>query len=1112
MVPGANVIATDRAGGAEFRSVTSAEGKFMLGPLPAGDYRVEVYAPGFMRFVSENVLVADRQQLDIDPKLERGSILEIGRLTTSITVTADALLVSTDTPSVTQTIGSRYIDELPLDARSPYVLAELAPGLFQTPDTTDVQADDNGPESDLVINGASPNRNTFQLDGAANTRAKNGQVAYAPPADSVKQVSVDIFNIDAANGAAGSVNVITKGGSNVLHGSLFETNHTSALDANTWLNDATHRPKPVTRQNQFGATSAGPVLIPKIFNGANRLFWFLSYEGIRNTAPQSSSLTVPTAAERTGNFSALLALGSQYQIYNPFTGVLSGSTVTRQPFANNIIPASLISPVASHILSYYPLPNEAGLANGQRNFTAGEQGTTSNSETGRLDYSLSAHNRISWSVRHDLRDGFDSNWFQNAATGRLDDRENWGTTLGDTVTFSPSLILDTHVNLTRFVDQLAYGSGAFNFTQLGFPAALAAASAHLAFPAISATGYTALGSATGGAGSTTPEETFQVFSGVTKVLALHNIRAGVDLRQYRQGSQNYGFSSGEYTFNSAWTNGPTTTAAASPFGQSLAALLLGLPTGGAFNQNAEGTYRQDFAAFYFADDWRALSNLTLSLGLRYDQDFPTTERLNRNVNGFMLGSANPIQAAAQAAYAKSPVPQVPAASFAAPGGLEFAGAGDRAIYHDRSHIFSPRLGFAWTPVKSEPKTVLRGGFGIFINPIPITGINQAGLSLVTPVTATLNSYVSPYATLANPFPGGLQQPVALNTATGLGTRVSFTNPNLLNPYTVLWNLDLIRQVGARLVFEAGYQGSHTSHLLENAQLDSTPLRYLSTTLTRNQAAINLLATPVTNPFRGLFPNSTASLNSATSITLQQLLLPYPEYTGVTEMGVNDASSRYEMGFFRAEKRFSTGLQFLAVYTHSRSMSRTVRLNPETALIDMVSAQDYPNRFVFSGAYQLPFGKGKGIGGGAGRLRNGVIGGWLVSTIFTYQTGAPLSWGNVIYLGGPLDLNPHDPRHTFNTSVFDTVSADQLADNWRTFPQYFSNLRADSIRNDDLAVFKTFPIREKSSVQFRFDFYNLLNHPVFAPPSLNPTSAAFGTVPNGASNRPRVLQLGARVIW
>jgi hypothetical protein len=534
-------------------------------------------------------------------------------------------------------------------------------------------------------------------------------------------------------------------------------------------------------------------------------------------------------------------------------------------------------------------------------------------------------------------------------------------------------------------------------------------------------------------------------------------------------------------------------------GQSLAALLLGLPTGGEFDRNAEGTYRQDYAALYVADDWRIRSNLTLTMGLRFDKDFPTTERLNRNVNGFALNSANPIQAAAQAAYAKSPAPQIPAASFTTPGGLTYAGPGDRDIYHDGSHIFSPRVGFAWTPIRSQPQMVLRGGFATFTYPVPINGINQEGLSLVTPVTPTLNNYVTPYATLSTPFPAGLQQPVPLNETTALGTRVSFANPNLLNPYTMVWNLDLVRQITGTMVVEAGYQGNHAVHLMETRQLDSIPLPYLSTTLARNQAAINLLSTPVANPFKGLFPNSTASLNSATSIALQQLLMPFPEYTGVTETGANDATTYYDMGFVRAEKRFSSGLQFNAVYAHSRLMARTVRLNPETALLNMVSPQDYPNRFVASAVYQTPFGKH-------------LFGGWVVSTIFTYQTGSPLNWGNVIYLGGPLDLSPHDPRRTFNSTAFDTVSGDQLADNWRTFPQFFSNLRADSIKNDDLAVSKTFKYRERANLSLRFDFYNLFNHPVFAAPSLTPTSEAFGTITSGTANRARVIQLAGRAIW
>jgi hypothetical protein len=534
VLPGANVIAISQTDSAEYRTLTESDGHFRVGPLSPGEYRVEVYAPGFKQFIAGNIAVADKLQTQIHPKLEAGSILEIGKLSQSINVTAEPVLVPADNPSVVETIGPRYVAELPLNARSPFVLAELVAGVFTTPDTTDVHSDDNGPESDIVIGGVNA---TYLVDGADNTRATSGKVAYTPPQDSVKEVVVQTFNVDAAigHGGPGIVDVITKGGTNIFHGLLYEFNQVSALDANTWLNDASGKPKPVTRQNQFGVNSAGPVVIPRIYRGINQLFWYFSYEGIRNSAPQSSSLTVPTAAERIGNFSALLALGSQYQIYNPFTAVQSGSTVTRQPFANNVIPASMISPVAKNILNYYPLPNQTGLPNGQRNFTAGQQDYSSNGENGRLDYAVTTRNRISWSVRHDARTGVDSDWFQNAATGRFDQRENWGTTLGDIITFSPTRILDLRINVTRFVDQQSYGGDAFNFTQLGFPASLGAASARLDFPVISAAGYTPLGSTTGGAGSLTPEESFQIFAGFTKVLTAHNLRTGADLRQFRAG-------------------------------------------------------------------------------------------------------------------------------------------------------------------------------------------------------------------------------------------------------------------------------------------------------------------------------------------------------------------------------------------------------------------------------------------------------------------------------------------------------------------------------------------------------------------------------------------------
>lgn len=1110
-VPAASVTGTQIETGTQYHSVSTADGRYSLLQLLAGTYRIDVEAPGFKKFVRQPITVEADQQVGINITLQVGAVSE------TVTVNASGPLLNTENASQGQVINMRDVENLPLNGRSPIMFTQLSPGIALTTNTSQVRPFDNGGEADWAMGGTGSDQNELLLDGNDDTQPEVGQYAYSPPQDAVAQVVVQTDDVDAALGhtGGGTVNVITRAGTNEFHGSVYEFNQVSALAANTWLNDSASKPKPVTRLNQYGFTVGGPLIVPKIFNGKNKLFYFFGFEGVQASTPESYTLTVPTAAEKTGDFSALLALGKNYQLYNPYTAVQTGLTITRQPFAGNIIPTSLLSPIGQKILSYYPAPNEPGLANGEDNYETGVQTNTYNNELGRIDYNISDNNKLYWNIRHNFKDEYDLFWFNNPATGRTDDRINWGSTIDDVATLTPTMVLDTRINWTRFVTQDFYGNGPFNFTSLGLPSSLLAASAHVAFPAIGLTNYTSLGP-NGGSGPTsegffTPQGIWEILPQATKVTGAHTIKFGADLRQYQLGAVNLGYSSGLYSFNNSWTNGPTTTAAAAPIGDDLAALLLGLPTGGEFDQESEGAYRQDYMGLYVQDDWRIRRNLTINLGLRYDQDFPTTERYNRNVNGFLFNSPNPIQPAAQAAYAAHPIPQVPASQFATPGGLTYASANNPDIYHIGSHIFSPRIGFAWTPKGGN--TSIRGGFAMFEFPQDITTsvMNQTGYNLVTPLTPTQNNYLSPYATLANPFPNGLQGQQVLNATTALGTSVSADNPNVLNPYSVRWDFDVEHQFGPNFIVEVGYEGNHAVHLTDNQNINSIPIQYLSTTPTRNQAVINTLGASATNPFLGLFPNSTASLNTSSKTTVGQLVLPYPEYTGVTEDLVNDEGSYYEMGFIQVKKRISHGLQFQTSYTHSRLMS-DFRLNAETGLQYEPSAQDYPNRWVASVTYSLPFGRGKTFGSNVGPVVDRIIGGWIVDSISTYQSGAPLSWGNVIYTGGPLDLNSGNVLHTFNTAAFDTNSADALSDNVRTFPMYFSNLRANSYENEDFSVLKNIKITEKVPMQLRFEFFNIFNHPVFYGPNLTPTAAAFGTITSGASNSPRSIQMGAHIRW
>ncbi len=670
-IPNATVVGTQEETGTKYNTVSTTSGRYTLTPLLPGTYDITVEVAGFKKFTRRGI------HLDADQHLQADLNLEIGQTTESVNVTSDVPLLNTENASQGQVINTRDVENMPLNGRTPLTLAGLAAGVNVTTNTTNIRPFDNGGESSFSMGGGATAQNELLVDGNEDTRVSNGQVAYAPPVDAVSEVVVQTFNVDAAYGhtGGGTVNVIMKGGTNQLHGSVYEFNLVSALAANDWLLDKGGQPKPVYRRNQYGVTAGGPVVVPKLFNGKDRLFWFFAYEGIKDNEPESYNLTVPTAAERMGDFSALLALGSQYQIYNPYTGVQSGTAVSRQPFPNNIIPTSLLNPVAQRILSYVPLPNQAGNAQGENNYIGGAQTNGYDNELGRIDYNLSERQKIYFNIRHNLRNEYDLSFFPGPAAGRYDARLNYGATLDDVYTFTPTLILDARLNYTRYDDLTTYGQSNFDFTQLGLSSSLLAASTHLSFPAINLGGVFVSPGSNGGSGSVggstsaganSPESSYMIFSTLTKVAGPHTIKFGTDLRRYNASSIGYGYSSGLYTFGTNWTNGPLSTAPSAPLGQELAAFLLGLPTGGQFDQNAQGTYNQDYIAFFVQDDWRVRSNLTVNLGLRYDQDFPITERYNRNVNGFAFTAANPIQAAAQAAYARNPIRRFPRASSPRP--------------------------------------------------------------------------------------------------------------------------------------------------------------------------------------------------------------------------------------------------------------------------------------------------------------------------------------------------------------------------------------------------------------------------------------------------------------
>jgi hypothetical protein len=1111
-VPNAKISATLLATGGRSQTSTGTDGLYTIPFLAPGTYKLEVEASGFKRYVRDGVEVTAGERVGLDIELS------LGQLTETISVTADAPMLDTTSATAGQVINSAQVENMPMNGRTPLVLAQLAMGVVPNSDPKFNRPFDNAGPSGFSMGGAPAQQNELLVDGAPDT-TWDLRVSYNPPVDAVQEVRVHAFEADAAYGhtGGGTANVVMRGGTNSIHGSLYEFNQVSALQATNFFTNKAGQIKPVGRYNQWGGTAGGPLWVPKLFNGKNKVFWFFAMEEINDNFPEPQTVMVPSAAERTGDLSELLKAGSNYQIYDPSSGVLASGRISRTPFAGNLIPSNRISAIAKNFLTYYPLPNQPGGKDGTNNYLApAVRSDTYNSEMGRLDFNLGSKNKMFWNFRHNDRIENRNNLFKNEATGRDLLRINWGSTLDDVHTFNATTVANVRLNFTRFREAtVSFGDG-ISATTLGFPAYVAAAAPQAVLPLIRFNSTTAgadYNQITSDTDSNRPFNIFQIFGDVVKIKGNHSIKMGADAREARDSNQGYGSSQGVYTFGTNWTRGPLDNSTSAPVGQDLAAFLLGLPTSGSFDINGLRTNTAKYLAVFVQDDWRVRSNLTLNLGLRFEHDFPNYERYNRALNGFDSTTPSPIAAAAQAAYALKP-DVLPANQFKVLGGPTFASASNPAIFSPQSQMFSPRLGFAWTPFGS--KMVIRGGGGVFMFPINNPSYDVDGFSQSTAMIVSNDSFLTSAATLGNPFPGGFQQPTgsSLGIATNLGKSFSYFNPTIRNPYSIRWELGIQRELPGQMVLEVAYIGNHAVHLLLNRNMDALPAKYLSTSPTRDQATIDYLSTLVANPFAGLIPTS-ASLNGST-ISRQSLLTPFPQFTGITLQSTNAASSYFHSMDVRVEKRYSHGISMLANFTYSKLISEDNYKNATDLVPEKrVAADDRPLRFVLSGSYELPFGKGKRFDTHSGAL-NRILGGWVLNSIYTNQIGAPLTFGsNIIYYGGALNANPHPSNldlPMFDTTRFNTNSAQQLGSNITTFGTRYGNLRQDGADNVDLSMIKDTAITERVKLQFRFEAFNAFNRPEFdAPASLTPTSSTFGKLTT-QPNLPRSIQMALRLAW
>jgi hypothetical protein len=1168
VVPHAALTARETSTGTVNRTTSDAAGQYVIPFLPPGTYTVTAEAKGFETLVQTGIVLESQGHPIIN------LAMQVGSLSQTVTVTAAPPLLDMANASVGSVIQTQSVADLPINGRTPTTLAELAPGVISTGSASQlIHPFDNNAGNQWSIGGTPNQVSEVLLDGSPDLTLL-GAVAFEPTQDSVAEVSIRPFDTDASFGhtIGGVINQVTKSGTNSLHGTLYWFNQIPNLDGNLWFNSRQNPVPslPVTHYNQYGLTVGGPVFIPKIYNGRDKAFFFFAWENLKDSQPSEQTVTVPTPAEISGDFSQTLAAGSTNQLYNPFSAVTSGKNVSRSPIsANNLNTLGVpFNPIALNYLKLFPKPNATGNADGSNNYVSNAPSIdTYDNEFGRLDYNLNAKDHVFFDFRHNYRDQIKNNYFGNGTTGTTLVRENYGATLDNVFTLNSTTVFDTRLNWTFFNEVHGTPAQSFTPTGLGFPSYMSSASELQQLPYInfgtggscgSHTSYQCLGD-TGSA--LDPTTSYQFFVDMVKVIGQHTLKVGFDGRQYRMSIQNFGNSSGSFTFNSSWVNSGTTGGVSNIFGGDLAAFMLGLPSSGTYDLNARADYHSYYIGSFVQDDWRVNNRLTLNLGLRFDIDTPFEERTGRTVNGFNPTAAiayttSPTFSGASATGTSGKTYSVPSINTA--GGLTFPNQTNGAVYATNSGFLSPRIGFSYGV---DSKTVVRGGFGIFVEPESLANLaatgtysssalsNQEGFSASTSYLATTNNYQSPATTLSNPFPSGFVPPVgsAQGANTFLGQTISFLAPSQHDAYSERWDLGFQRSLSSNSLLEVLYVGNHGVHLpISSQNINATERQYLTTNPWRDQDLITAYSKAVTNPFKGTLPSvqgvaNSTSTNSSSTVSLSSLMVPYPQFgsNNIIEENQTRGQSWFDEAIVHYEHRMSHGLTVTGNYSFSKMIEDISFLNDQDgAPTPRISTFDHPQHFTAGATYELPFGQGKMFGLGGNRVLNQIAGGWVLNGIYQFQTGAPIEFSADIPLqpGTTLRQISNKPREAtpgvpaLSTNLFVTGNSTscptgsvcdgtsfyngQYSFHYRTLPQTLAWVRGDGNNNLDASLLKEFHFTESRYLQLRFETFNLLNHPTFAPPAVSSaTSSSFGFITAVESNSlPRQVQLGARIVF
>ncbi|MBI4909417.1 MAG: TonB-dependent receptor [Acidobacteria bacterium] len=1108
-VPGASISVSNDQTGLKRQAESNERGAYFFPLLPPGTYRVSVVKAGFRPMTRTGLELAVDQTARID------FLLEVGAVAETVEVSANAAAVDQDTSALGQLIDSAKVSNIPLNGRSPFRLVQLTTNVLTAPSANGQFADvpvNTTDDSMISINGGRARANEVLIDGIPSTTGFVNQMTTIPNVDSTQEFKVQSNNLSAEWGrfGGGVINVSTKSGTNQVHGSVYEYLRNSAFDANEFFNRRAGNATPAFRMNQFGYSAGGPVVVPKLYNGKNRTFFFTDYQGTRWRRGDVFIATLPTALQRSGNFTQTLTQrGQQMIVYDPFsTRTDPANTVRflRSAIPGNIIPASQIDPIGAKMASFYPAPTSAGdPITGTNNFISNAPRGIDQANIGsRIDHSFAQAWRMFGRFAFNRSTLAQPDTFGNAATtgvganGRLY-LNNYTAGIDNTVTLSPSTVLNVRYGYARFFWARNTRSYGFDQRELGIPTSLVSQISTSLYPVISVEGFSGQG---GGSVLRTGLDTHSLLGSLARLSGKHNWKAGFDIRMHRSHLFNLGNGGGTYAFNRAMTRGPDPNTVTETGGIGFASMLLGTPSSGSINIAAGNSIQNFYYAGYLQDDIRLTRRLTLNIGIRYETESPYSERRNQ-INWYDFALDSPVK---NAAY-----PNLK-------GALTFAGADNRTVYAwDRNNI-APRAGFAYTV---NSKTVVRGGGGLFFAPYGISDAGEgyvpsAGFTSSTPLTASLDG-VTPYRTLKNPYPDGLIQPTRseLGARTYLGQGISAWDQNAVTPYALQWNLDVQRSFGKSLLIDAAYSGSRGVNLNRVREFNALDPQYL--------ALGTGLQTLVDNPF---YPQIPTGALAQQRVQRRQLLLPYPQFTSVQLINNSSANSVYHSLALKFEKRTSKGVSFLASYTAAKlisdvrnslgangnnlnaglntSVQNWYDLRSERAVAEIDAAQNLTTSFVA----ELPFGSGR------------LLSGWQVSGVYTVRSGYPLvlsatianggnrpnSTGTSANLGGGRSRNDQVTRW-FDTTAFTQPAAFTFGNVSRTLP----DVRGPGYWNVDLSLLKNTKLKENVLLQFRAEYFNVLNHPNFWQPNTAFNSQQFGQL-NTTTGLPRVGQLALKLLF